>query len=187
MNVSMQRLADQLSLSPGNLTYHFPKKKDLMLALYDYFQSEMLKVIPEPSQNLATLVGIDDQISSFYDLQQRFLFFYLDLQEIERSYQEIAQRHFVHIDNQIKAINHSLDHNEALGYLRKCEGQESFYHLAQQLWFTAVFWPKQCRVRGVEDRLEDMRDALWSQILPLLTKKGRKDLNEMKKALQENA
>jgi len=44
--------------------------------------------------------------------------------------------------------------------------------LAQQLWFTAVFWPKQCRVRGIADRLEDLRESLWSQIIPHLTPAG---------------
>jgi len=185
MNVSMQRLANELELSPGNLTYHFPKKQDLMLALYDHFQSQILEVIPEPSKNLPTLIGIDDQITSFYQLQQRFLFFYLDLLEIERSYQEIAQRHFKHIQNQIEAIHNSLEHNWSLGYLRKNKSSNSLHHLAQQLWFTAVFWPKQCRVRGVEDRLDDLRDSLWSQITPHLTKEGEAFLEAARSTAQE--
>jgi len=174
----MQRLADELALSPGNLTYHFPKKEDLMLALYDHFQSEMLKVIPAPDKNMATLSRIDEQITRFYDLQQRFLFFYLDLLEIERSYQSIAQRHFKHIENQIYAISYSLEHNESLGYLQKPDKHFPFRLLAQQLWFTAVFWPEQCRVRGIKDNLEDMRLTLWSQIQPYLTQEGREYLQK---------
>jgi len=183
MNVSMQKLADELSLSPGNLTYHFPKKENLMLALYDHFQAEMLKVIPAPSKNLATLVSIDDQITRFYNLQQRFLFFYLDLLEIERSYQKIAKRHFAHIENQITSINFSLDHNYSLGYLQKQDKNDSLKLLAQQLWFTAVFWPKQCRVRGVEDRLDDLRKTLWSQIFPHLTVEGKEYLAQTQQSV----
>ncbi len=173
MNVSMQRLAEALSLSPGNLTYHFPKKEHLMLALYDYFQEEILKIIPAPEKNIPSLLDIDEQITQFYNLQQRFLFFYLDLLEIERSYQKIAQRHYKHIENQISSIQSSLQYNESLGYLQHSISAKTYHMLAKQLWFTAVFWPKQCRVRGIPDRLEDMRESLWSQIQPFLTAEGR--------------
>jgi len=180
MNVSMQRLADALSLSPGNLTYHFPKKEDLMIALYDTFQAEILRVIPEADKNIATLSGLDDQITQFYGLQQRFLFLYLDLLEIERSYHKIAQRHYAHIENQITSIKYALQYNESLGYLKNREDDKTYQMLAQQLWFTAVFWPKQCRVRGIPDRIEDLRESLWSQINPHLTPDGEDFIEQTK-------
>lgn len=154
-----------------------------MIALYDTFQAEILKVIPAPDNNTATLVGLDSQITQFYQLQQRFLFLYLDLLEIERSYEKIARRHYQHIENQISSINNALDYNESLGYLEKSERENTYHLLAQQLWFTAVFWPKQCRVRGIEDRFEDMRESLWSQIIPYLTKRGKSYLETQKLSL----
>ena len=172
----MQRLADELALSPGNVTYHFPKKEDLMLAIYERFQDEMREVIPEAENNLASISVIDEQITAFYQLQQRFLFFYLDLLEIERSYRQVAERHYRHIENQITAIEFSLLHNMQLGYLRKREHEEDYKTLAEQLWLTAVFWPTQCRVRGKKDRIEELRHALWSQIKPFVTKAGKNQL-----------
>ena len=43
-NVSFLKIAQSLSLSPGNLTYHFPKKDDLMNAVYLHIQQEILKL-----------------------------------------------------------------------------------------------------------------------------------------------
>ena len=34
-NVTMRMIADSLSISVGNLTYHFPKKQDIVNALMD--------------------------------------------------------------------------------------------------------------------------------------------------------
>ncbi len=177
-NVSMQKLAETMGLSPGNLTYHFRKKEDLMIALYDLFREEMSLVIPPPDQNTPDSFKLDYQIKSFYKLQQRFLFFYLDLLEIERAYPVIAEQHYVHIQNQIKSLETGLNYNISRGIIED-KDSGTIQHLAQQIWITAVFWPRQARVRGLEDSLDDMRQTIWRQILPYLTVKGAKEVNEI--------
>ncbi len=172
-NVSMQRMADDLGLSPGNLTYHFPRKEDLMLSIYNLFQKEILFIIPNPEENKPDLVVFDNQIRAFYKLQQRFLFFYLDLLEIERSYEVIAQKHYAHINNQIDSLEAGLKYNQGLGNLKNNDDMKTLRFLAEQLWFTAVFWPRQIRVRGIDDNLTNLREALWQQIGPHLTSKGK--------------
>ena len=168
----MQRLADELSISPGNLTYHFPKKEDLMLAIYELFQYELAVIVPSSGSNQPDLFQLDEQMQSFYQLQQRFLFFYLDLLEIERSYESIAEKHYKHIKVQISAIKSGLEYNVRQGSLRKVEDQATYEWLAQQIWFTAVFWPQQIKVRGIENNPENLRQVLWYQIKPFLSTSG---------------
>lgn len=174
----MQKLAETMGLSPGNLTYHFRKKEDLMIALYDLFRQEMSLVIPPPDKNTPDSYKLDHQIKSFYNLQQRFLFFYLDLLEIERAYPVIAEQHYVHIQLQIKSLETGLAYNIHRGTIKE-KDPATIKHLAEQIWFTAVFWPRQARVRGLEDSLEDMRETIWRQILPYLTNKGVEEVNEI--------
>lgn len=180
-NVSMQRLADDLSLSPGNLTYHFPRKEELMVAIYTLFQKEMNEVIPDAAVNKPDLLQIDEQIERFYDLQQRFLFFYLDLLEIERAYKVIAEKHYVHINRQITALHAALYYNQEIGLLKDNEDHNYLWFLAEQLWFTAVFWPRQLRVRGLEDNLTNLKNAIWHQIYPHLTAKGKSIVKQLKR------
>ncbi len=168
----MQQLADEVQISAGNLTYHFPKKEDLMIAIYDLFRSEIAEIVPSEHSNQHSLFQLDDQIRAFYDVQQRFLFFYLDLLEIERSYDSIAEQHYDHIKQQISAIKSGLDFNVDDGFLKKDGDNSTYFWLAQQLWFSAVFWPQQIRVRGIGDHPENMRKLLWYQIKPFLTVKG---------------
>jgi len=134
-----------------------------------------------PEKNIPDLFGIDYQIERFYALQQRFLFFYLDLLEIERAYPVIADQHYVHIQNQIAALEGALLYNIERGSIKK-EDPKSMHHLAEQLWFTAVFWPRQARVRGVVDSLAYMRQTLWRQILPYLTDQGKTQLDDILKS-----
>lgn len=177
-NVSMQKLANHLKVSPGNLTYHYPKKADLMLAIYDQFRHEISLIVPPGKDNKPDLHHLDVQIRQFYIFQQRFLFFYLDLLEIERAYPELAERHYVHVRDQIQTILLGLKYNENLGLLKK-EEDKAYHHLAEQMWFTTVFWPRQVRVRGVEDKLENLRTLMWQQIKPYLTDSGKKQVDNL--------
>lgn len=168
----MQKIADFLSLSPGNVTYHYPKKRDLMLALYDCFLSEIMIILPPEEVKKADILVGQERITNFYYLQQRFLFFYLDLLEIERTYPKIAEKHHDHIKNQIDNLRSNLESSHSSGILKDPFDKESFQYLAEQIWFSAVFWPRQVRVRGINDSLEAFQKTLWRQIIPYLTKKG---------------
>lgn len=178
-NISMQKLSNELNVSPGNLTYHYPKKEDLMLALYDLFQKEISLILPSEEENKPDLFNFDQQIRAFYDLQQRFLFFYLDLLEIERSYPIIAEKHYEHIRKQIRIIRAGLQYSESLGLLNPEPDEKTYDFLAEHIWFTAVFWPRQVRVRGLDDKLENLRIVQWQHIKPYLTSKGHAQLFEV--------
>lgn len=175
----MQKLADYLKLSPGNVTYHFPKKKDLMLAIYEYFVSEIKTILPADKVKKADLLLSQEQIGNFYWLQQRFLFFYLDLLEIERAYPKIAKKHHDHIKNQIANLLGNLESSHSLGVLQDPFDDQSFQYLAEQIWFSAVFWPRQVRVRGIDDNIEAFQNTLWRQIIPFLTRKGQNQFLEL--------
>jgi len=177
-NMSMQRLALHVGLSPGNLTYHYPKKEDLMMALYRLFQLEMSSVMPSSEAGRTNLDMIHQQIDAFYSLQQRFLFFYLDLLDIQRSYPALAEEHYVHVQKQITIIYHNLSNNVERGVLKNGE-KEGYQLLAQQIWSTAVFWPSQSRVRGVDEGVDQLHAIMWQLIKPYLTEKGEKQLSAL--------
>jgi len=46
-NVSLPQISDAMGISLGNLTYHFPKKDDLMLSVYKKFQDELAEITKE--------------------------------------------------------------------------------------------------------------------------------------------
>ncbi len=174
-NISLGKIADELKLSPGNLTYHYKKKDDLMNAVYSYFQSEINKVTPQ-EEIFADLHMIDIQAGAFYNFQKQFQFFYLDLLEIERAFPTIATAHYIHIEKQISRLLSVLIYNVGHGSLIKYRTQKVYNHLARQLWMTSVYWMSQSMIRGQKHKMQDLKDALWYQIYPHLTNKGLSEL-----------
>ena len=171
-NVSLIKIAEELSLSPGNLTYHFNKKDDLMNAVYLHFQEELLKVSPKTDINSSFII-LDTQIISFYKFQKEFKFFYLDLLEIERAFESLAELHYIHISNQIDRLYQVLMYNMSQNYLTTYQSDQFYRQLARQIWITSVYWMSQSMVRGLKDHVDDLRNAIWYQIFPHMTESGK--------------
>ena len=174
-NVSLLKIAETLSLSPGNLTYHYQKKADLMEAVYQHFQEELFKVLPK-DRDYTSLQDLDNEISSFYTFQKRFKFFYLDLLEVGRAFPNIGAKHVEHIDGQIKRLIRILNENVQHQRLKMYYNGSTYEHLAHQMWMTSVYWISQSMVRNQEHDSEELRNALWFQIFPHLTELGKEEL-----------
>ena len=74
-NVTMRAIADALSISVGNLTYHFAKKQDIVAALMDDVFAQMTATADMPA---ASLAQIDSLFSMMLDTLERCAFFFLD-------------------------------------------------------------------------------------------------------------
>ena len=173
-NVSLQHIATELAISLGNLTYHFPKKDQLILSVYETFVEE-LAAITKNYQTFADLAEIDRQLRQFYHFQQSYRFFYLDLLELERAYPEIAEQHQTHIENQIQGLYNYFLFNVGSGNLQSFNSSKIYEQLAHQTWITVAFWPMQLAVRGKKSNIADMLDAVWTQLQPYITEKGREN------------
>ena len=177
-NVSFLKIAQSLSLSPGNLTYHFPKKDDLMNAVYLHFQQEILKSVPLKADEI-NLSSLHNQIGDFFKLQNNLKFFYSDLVDIVRGYPKIAELHKLHIDNQISRLHDVLNEFSRSGRLKKYESSNLYAFLSRQLWLTGSFWLSRCIVRGMKHDMEELQEQAWSLIYPHLTDKGKQELSKM--------
>lgn len=170
--VRLPHISAGLGISLGNLTYHFPKKKQLVLAVYEHFVSELALVTKE-FKAYGGLEEIDRRVRAFSQFQQRFRFFYLDLLDLERAYPAIAERHYVHIEGQIKGIYSLIIYNMEQGNFATLADMGIYERLAHQMWMTTVFWASQLAVRNKPDDEEGMVSAVWLLLSPYLTEQGR--------------
>ena len=177
-NVSLPNISDKLGISLGNLTYHFPKKDQLIEAIYTTFQDDLATITKE-YELLSDLGGMDEQLRDFYHFQKRFQFFYLDLLELERAYPDIAKKHYVHIERQIDGLYQSFTHNQSIGNLIEVNSEKTYQHLAHQFWMSIVFWSLQLVVRGKEGTIDDMSETAWQLVLPYATDKGKTDFKNI--------
>lgn len=186
-NVSLPRIAKEMSISLGNLTYHFPKKDQLIMAIYDIILTD-LKAITTVYQTpiaigIENLLEFDGQFKAFYDFQQKYRFFYLDLLELERAYPVLEAQHQAHIQNKIEELHQYFLFNIQTGDM--LNKPEAYSFLAQQVWMTVVFWPMQSAVRGVENSKAKMVETGWFLLSPYLTEKGKATLENEITTLKE--
>jgi len=177
-NVSLPQIADAMGISLGNLTYHFPKKDDLMLSVYKKFREDLAEITKEYTA-VADLESINNQLKGFHKFQERFRFFYLDLLEMGRAYPEIGQQHHAYVAGHIEGIKNYFLFNVGTGNLKPFENLAVYEQLAQQFWMTVVFWPMQLVFRGEEGVVEEKLATVWAVVTPYLTDKGKANLEQI--------
>lgn len=172
-NISPNKIAEELDISVGNLTYHYKKKSDLIEAILDIMivkSSDYFQIKEEPTANDYEIIRL-----KFVKLQATFKFFFNDMVFITQKYPKVAER--------FKELTiERFKHSKALinlfiknGVLKK-EGKGTKYsYLLQNLWLITTFWISQEKTvgRNIEGLDNTSKEIVWSLIYPYLTEKGR--------------
>lgn len=179
-NVRVQDIAENAGISPGNLTYHFKTKKDLMPSIRRY----MMKTLDEMAfGNRFFEKGIEgmDVVQSYLEYLQKFRFFYLDTLEIMREYPVIQETHRQQIDLEIQSIKNLIQYITKKDYLVP-EPIEGLYDaLANQIWMTLHFWLLNRAVKGASDPgIEEGLLAVANLFYPNCTDYGKKEYERFK-------
>lgn len=87
--VTARVICQELEISPGSFSYHFPDKRELVQQLYQQLEDKQKKVFEEYNN----LSGITDYLHLQQDLfliQRNYQFFYLNLFEILNDFSDLA-------------------------------------------------------------------------------------------------
>jgi len=91
-NVTTNRIADELEISPGNLHYHFRTKRDLIATLFGRFEQRMLGLL---RADIGDDAGIEDAwlfLHLVFEVIAEYRFIYRDLTELCSRDRGLAQR-----------------------------------------------------------------------------------------------
>lgn len=173
VNVSIRDIANELNISPGNITYHFKNKVNIIDFIYDIIVEErillasQLKLIPSFS-------NINSSLEPLLALFEKYRFFYLDILEVTRAYPKLAEKHREHVRFQIEFIKQQIDYSVNNGNMIPPPREGYYDQLAHTVWVTLSFWMTQQFIRGYEDSdFDNARRAMWDLVIPLLTEKGK--------------
>jgi AcrR family transcriptional regulator len=79
-NVTTNHIAAHLSISPGNLYYHFRNKEDIILSIYEeYAGNLLLESFPQVSNKVKPLDTIILYMDAVFQMTMKFRFFYSNL------------------------------------------------------------------------------------------------------------
>ena len=172
-------IAEAAGISVGNLAYHFTNKEAIVTALHaeviDRQQDLMTnyRVVP-------LFDYIDLLLQDTYALQSCYIFFYLDILEITRTYPDIGNHHRQNITRQIAQLESILQFNVSRGALQFVKGQERTDSLAVQIWMMLDMW----HIRNMilpqsRGDLKSYLDDVWSVFIPYFTAMGALEYKQM--------
>ena len=79
-NVTTNHIAAHLSISPGNLYYHFRNKEDIILSIYEeYARNLLLDTFPQVSPDIKPFDAVILYMDAVFQALMKFRFFYVNL------------------------------------------------------------------------------------------------------------
>lgn len=111
-NITTNHIASDLSISPGNLYYHFKNKQEIIRDIFDGYSEELLSLfsaIDEPNESLALFKRYLDAI---FTLMWKYRFFYANLSQILQQDPLLHQRYLA-VQEKLKR-NLQLSFNELI-------------------------------------------------------------------------
>lgn len=91
-NITTNRIADELEISPGNLHYHYRTKQHLIDKLFQRFEARMLELLSLPERRPAELEDIWLFLHLVFEAIVEYRFLYRDLTDLCSRYSGLHRR-----------------------------------------------------------------------------------------------
>ncbi len=145
-NVAIDQIAADLKISPGNLTYHFPRKHDLISAALAVMKERLRTALEHPVAVRSPKDGAEYLLRLFRTLWEfRFFFnaltYVLTDPHMREEYTEIH-------DWAMDAMESDLAVLTELGYFLPAVAPNSFRLLAENMWSLWLSWLRRQQVRS---------------------------------------
>jgi AcrR family transcriptional regulator len=182
-NVTTNHIADELSISPGNLYYHFRNKDDIIEHLFAGYEARMDAALSGPQDRLPGLEDIWLQLHRVFECIWDYRFLYRDLVDILSRNRRLRLR-FARIlkraDEQAHAVMRGL---VRAGVMRASATELDA--AATNVLVVATFWMNYAAARGDRDEQASIRDGIvqvMMLIAPFLRDAERVHLNTLTRA-----
>jgi AcrR family transcriptional regulator len=177
--VGIRELARELGLSPGNVSYYFPSKDDLVI--------EITKRLSEANTQLFQEIESDLTLTSFIELFNRASHNHYSYRCIFTSFVHIM-KHYPAIGNgylEIQRVRRAtlakdLQALSKFGYLKKDLSKTEINHLVLMISHLARFWVQEAEVllaaQPIESSIGHYTGLIAGTLHPYATAKGRQQL-----------
>ncbi len=172
-NVKVHDIAEAAAISPGNLTYHFKTKKELLTAVYEHMH-EQLMIFYQEEDPYQTNFGSLESILRYLKIQVDNRFFYRDALEVLHFCPQTRESYEEHIHLATQFIWDVLLLAVQEGYMHPEPWEGAYKLMAKNSWSLLVSWLIEQEILGskrVSNR--EMVHSLLSMHYPYYTEKGQ--------------
>ncbi len=175
-NVSQRSISNHIAISPGNLTYHFNKREEIVTALYEELSNELRSILNGVIVSEATFQDLFDMQKAINKVLFDNRFFIIDFSHVTRSNENIKKDYAELVQTRIEVLKAIFDYYIAKGWLRKGELPMEFDHLITRFQLVSDYWLLSVDNKNEEFMLKHTRtftEVLMQSIFPYLTDVGK--------------
>lgn len=178
--IATRDIANELSISQGNLTYYFPQKAQLIEALYFEMIDKLASITQQSGLQLPDLAMVLEWTIAQGQVQEAYRFLWLDFARIKREHTKIEEHFTTMIElqkTQFSMLTEVLKHQ---GILDAALEGEAIDWLFEQVLVLGNFWPHAAEVfHPLDSRTTHYAFLTLSPMLPYLTLAGKKDWDQL--------
>jgi len=139
-NVTTNHIAEALSMSPGNLYYHYRNKAEIVRALFARIQAEWAANYAVPPDTMPSIPMMEAMLAGNFDIQARYRFFFRDLTLLLNADPELAAAYRANREAGLANTHFLITLFADAGVLHPVESKEALDDTAQLLWLVGDFW-----------------------------------------------
>lgn len=183
-NVRVQDIAIAANISPGNLTYHYKTKKDLMAAVLHYMKSLQKEMFPY--QSVIEAPTWIEVIQTYLRFQIQFRFFYRDILEISNLVPESKKQYRKQIESVIGYSKNGIYLSVGKGFMIPEPHEGHYQILATNSWAILNSWLTVREVLGKEvANIHRGINGVLELNYPYFTEKGKEFYHKIKAQLPD--
>jgi AcrR family transcriptional regulator len=180
-SITVRHIAKKIGISHGNLCYHFPRKEDIIIALYQRVVEGMSAQVGhfEPKElRLSMLLGA---MTASFALQYEYKFLMIDFVNIMRRIPEIRENFRVIFEVRKQQFQAFIGALREQGVLLKTIPDAQYDKLLLHTYLIGDFWMSEAEILFVGEesaKAPFYADLAVSLVFPYLTAKGRKEYEQ---------
>lgn len=174
--VSQRTICDHIAISPGNLTYHFKKRDDIIEALYFEFAADIEFCLDSAEKSELTLQELELFTRDTNKILFESRFFMIDFIQILRSHPNI-NKHYTDLSaRRLAYIKRLVDNLTKEEVMRKAELPNEYDHFYKRAHLFGDFWIASIGTTPDDVMLKHTRiytNIFMQSFYPYLTQKGK--------------
>jgi AcrR family transcriptional regulator len=175
--VTIRMIASEMSISSGNLNYHFKKKEDILEALYFEMVENFDKRVEEVESKTISLELMKEEISTSMQRMMAYRFFWADLYFLFTSSPSI-KKHFTEVrKGRLAGYHFVFQQLEKQKVLKEPSFSREFEFLIKRMldysntWlYASIIYPDKVKKTQL---IDEATFQLLSLLYPYLTKSGK--------------
>ncbi|HET6510927.1 MAG TPA: TetR/AcrR family transcriptional regulator [Candidatus Kapabacteria bacterium] len=184
--VGIRELARELGLSPGNVSYYFPTKEDLVIEISKRLSTGNTQLFHQVTEDVSIQSFMQLFLTAFTNLwNYRCLF--TSFVHIMKHYPSLGERYRELQQKRRADLAHDLEELSRLGYLKRSLTKEEIGQLVMTIAYQARFWVQEAEVLMHDVPREKVVahhvGLIAGLLLPYSTAKGRQHLEVYSKGI----